>query len=607
MRRRSSYGCLGLLLVAALVVSCGGIGQTTNGNKTTTSSTTTVPGLSFDISKAKAIAGNSSSVTAQIEKEIGRKLTRSASSLAALVKLQEDGTLSSAIKFASGSSWTPDISFISVGDDKSVYICFSSMYQTWNNDGTSSSVQLVRVHPDNTYDVIWPPDPASYNYSTTGQVYTWSWVGMDTDPLQKGADGQLYFKVESYSGSTTNDAIYSYDPAAGGKAVLRTPANGTMTIQSFMVDSQKHLFIQSGNMGLTSASYMRCYSPGVTAPLNIYYDSTSSMWVRGYTTTPAGNALILNGYNIQGKSGIMRANITSPSTATYDLLYQSGMNYYNFNLVEYSLSTMPTTIIDGSITNMWDPSVMNGVNLDKTKLLAVIAPLYLGTVTISDANFQALLALNLNDNSGSYPWAPTYSGLVYSISLNPQAFLRYYFTGTLMCDFMTANSMSYFDLTNVGSMIWAKDGSLYGLYDNTWYGGSTAGTFVLKLLDNSGNTALGIVSLAHGKDKPTKIKFNGDYLYYRYAVMSGGQETGYHKLARLNIAAKTEEDLMTDPYFASRNLEVHSYDVSSDGLSVYFSALDYNTNANIFGKIDMGTKAFTSIPADTIYNTVRTF
>jgi hypothetical protein len=40
---------------------------------------------------------------------------------------------------------------------------------------------------------------------------------------------------------------------------------------------------------------------------------------------------------------------------------------------------------------------------------------------------------------------------------------------------------------------------------------------------------------------------------------------------------------------------------------MYISALDYGTNAVIFGKINLATKKFTQIPADASYGTVRTF
>lgn len=620
MRRRSIYSCLGLLLAAVLVVSCSGIGQSNNSNKTTNPTTTTVPGLSFDISKAKAIAGNSSAAKSLSSKALGNKAR--SSSLAALVKIMDDGTLASAIKFSSNSGWTPDIAFISVGDDKSVYICFSNMYTTWNSDNTQSNVQFVRVHPDNTYNVIWPPDPANYNYNTTGQVNTWTWVGMDTDPLQRGADGKVYFKVSTYAGSSNNDSIYTYDPTAGGAATLRTPANGTLSIESFMVDSAKHLFIKSTAYGGSgTASYLRCYSSGVTAPLNIYYTSTSSdMWVRGYETTPTGNALILNGQNINGLSGIMRANITSPSTVTYDLLYPSGINYTYISLVQWGTSTNAQAIVDYDYTNYtWDPSVLTNGVLDQTKLLAKVAGYYFGSVSISPSNFATLAGLTstqMGDYSLVWPWANTAgtgntfgSAFGNSVSNYAQQFLRYYFTGTLMQDYLAAQNLQNIDLSNVGSMIWNGDGSLYGLYDSSWWSGTgPTGTKVLKLLDSSGNIALASVDLAHGTQKPSKIKFDNGYLYYRYSIMNGSAETGYHKLARLNIGTKVEEELMsTDPYLASTNLEVESYDVSSDGATVYFSALDYSTNNTIFGKIDMATKAYTAIPADATYNTVKTF
>ena len=306
-----------LALSAGLFFSCTNPANNSSGNGVS-------PNLSFSVKGATAIAGNSTSSRILYSKGFSGIVARD-SSLGSLVRINEDGTLASAISFGNNSSnWTPDVSFISVGEDKSVYICFSNMYQDWiqgtnGSSGSSINIQFVRVYPDNHYEVLWPLDPTNYNYSTSGQVNVWSWWGMDSDPLQKGDDGQLYFKVTSYSGGRNNDSVYSYDPIAGGKPVLRTPANGSFSVESFKVDSQKHLLIKSANNG-TDPVYLRCYTQGVTAPVNIYYTSSpNSMWVRGYTCSPNGDSVIINGYGINsttgsnGMTGIIRANILSPS------------------------------------------------------------------------------------------------------------------------------------------------------------------------------------------------------------------------------------------------------------------------------------------------------
>lgn len=603
-------GLIGLVLAVTLLISC----SDSPGDESLTPVSNLKTNLSFNVSGAKAIAASSSSSTSGS--------MRAASNLGDLVKIKEDGTLETAISFGAEYSWKPTVSFISVGSDKSVYICFQSVYTEWDSTtNKTTTIQFVRVYPDNHFDVLWPLDPENYKYDTDGNVSTWTWAGMDSDPLQKGDDGQLYFKVSSYAGGTTSDFVYSYNPTVGGKPVLRTPANGNLSIESFKIDSQKHLFIKSNSYG--SSNYLRYYSQNSIAPVNIYYSSDSTLWVRGYTSSPIGNALILNGSGINGMSGIIRANLQTSGSPTYDLLYSSGANMGYISLQQYTGGTNtyinPTGLIDYSTTTWtytWNSSVLTGGVLDKAKLLAKVETLFYETPTITDTYFNLLKSVtDLNAYDATYVTRDdkgvevthTNYPLGSIISSYPDGFLRQYFSGTLMTDWVSAQNLTNFDVGNVANLIWGTDGSLYGIYNSSVYGSSDNSTYVMKLLDAAGNKALAVVPLANGKCKPTKIKIVDGYLYYRYAVMNGTAETGYHKLARFNINSNTQEEIFTDSVLSGKNVELLSYDVSSDSSTMYISALDYGTNAVIFGKINLATKKFTQIPADASYGTVRTF
>lgn len=582
--------------------------------------------LKFNVNNAKAIAGYSATAA----KALGSRYagTRS-SNLAELMKIKEDGTMESAISFPTNAGgWTPDVSFISTGADRSVYICFSNPYTTWSNSTsantqpTNTTIQFVRVYPDNHYDILWPLNPSNFNWSTDGQVNTWTWPGMDSDPLQKGADGQLYFKVTSYSTSGSSDAIYSYDPEVGGKPVERTPANAKLSIESFKVDSQKHLFIKSQNNGSGSSSYMRYYTQGVPGLGTIYYSSSGNVWVRGYNTTASGNAVILNGNDINGMSGIIRANLQQSGFPTYDLLYSTTQNYSTWINLQENTGGMvtPNALFykdTTANTYKWVSEVLTtGGTLDKTKLLARVNSLFYSTPTIADENFDVLKAIDLNatvtytvkEKSGS---TLTKTGtFANAMMMEAAGVLRYYFIGTLLVDWLEEKNLVNFNVSNVSTIFEASDNSLYCLYGgNFWAGMNSDGTKILKLLDASGNKALDVLPISHGDAKPSKIKMTDDYVYYRYSVMimNGTTESGSHKLARLNLVTGTEEELLTATALANRDLELQTYDISSDGLTMYISALDYDTNAIIFGKIDLTTKAFTSIEADFQFNTVRTF
>lgn len=593
-------------LAAALLVSCS---DSSGGSNDSYSPNSFGTDLRFNVSGAKALAaGSDSSVNGSM---------RSVDGLADLVRINDDGTIESAIFSESEYASIPVVSFISVGDDRSVYICFQSMYYSYNEStGESIQFQFVRIYPDNHFDILWPLDPTDENQNS--YVSTWTWDGMDSDPLQKGDDDQLYFKVESWTSSGSDNYVYSYNPAIGGKPVLRTPANARLSIDSFKTDSKQHLYIKGSS---NSSYFLRCYTPNVTAPVNIYYSSDSSPWVRGYTPNAAGDALIINGYDINGMSGIIHVKLQATGYPTYEQLYFSDMNYvqlaqgYNFS--------WPTAIITQESSEVpdswaWDSSVLTEGSLDKEKLLSRIASLYKTPPSITDENFNLIKSVSdlrdytqtavtkIENDDGS---VQDVSGWTLGNIINsyPAGFLRQYFEGQLVTDWIRSKGLTYFDVQNIAELIWGGDGSLYGIYNSMCYGAGNS-AYVVKLLDSAGNKTLDIVPLANGECKPTRIKIVGDYLYYRYSIMNGTMELGYHGLARFNIITSQEEEILSRcSGLSGRSVELLSYDVSSDNSVMYISAYDYATNAVIFGEINLASMQFTEIPSETAYDTVRTF
>jgi len=97
-------------------------------------------------------------------------------------------------------------------------------------------------------------------------------------------------------------------------------------------------------------------------------------------------------------------------------------------------------------------------------------------------------------------------------------------------------------------------------------------------------------------------------MYYRYAILDNyGQETGTHKLARLDYTNGAEDEILTDGYFFGKNLEILSYDVADDNSVMYFSALNYYTNAVVFGKIELDTMTFTEMPYGSTFSDISVF
>lgn len=296
-----------LIISVAIVVSCNLSGGDDDDNNPTSPIT---GGLKFNLQGAKAIAASGGTSS------LARIHTKSTNPQ--LLKILEDGTVANIFDFSQNYfPYIPDISFLYIGEDKSLYVCFSGSFSFPNTEGIFIQAQFIRLKPDNTYEILWPLDPSSSNYGSQGCVRTYTWYGMDMDPILVGSDGKLYFMVEKSSAGYNTSHVYMYDPHSGGKPVLRTPANSTAQLESFTVDSQNRLFVKS-SYSPNSPNFLRFYSPGNVSPVNIYYDSTSNLWVRSYTTDPEGTCLIIVGNNIRNMNGIIRASI-SGDTVNYEL------------------------------------------------------------------------------------------------------------------------------------------------------------------------------------------------------------------------------------------------------------------------------------------------
>ncbi|MDY6933235.1 MAG: hypothetical protein SVZ03_03320 [Spirochaetota bacterium] len=653
--KRSFVITASLILIMSLMIGCGGCGDDGDDSGPPPWNNSGVQ-LQFDIAGAMAVAGSTSSSS---------KATRGSESQSSdIVKIMEDGTVEGIISFVSESQdqsdiWRPNVAFISIGSDGSLYLCFEWPYQEWDFDA-HRAVQFVRIYSDNTYDIIWPLNPESYSESIDGRVETWSWWGMDSDPLVKDSEGKLYFKVSKGSGSNMNESVWCYDPVLAEAPVQKTPENATLSIQNFKVDSQGHLFIKSAEWN-QNENYLRFYTPGKTAVNNIYYSSSSTdMWVRGYVTHPNGNAVIINGYNILGMSGILRANISDDDVVTYDILYANGnqgggswIHLIKWNNDNWTSGTELIVQYDDDYSSTygqyypvydWIPDILTSDVVDEQKAINRVRGYFYGDVSFNDFNaFKNNLTKTVSGDiwnydtddweSGSFSeffsiynsedwgdmknsrYAPSDNpkqywdnwGVAHKIEQDAETFLIETFDGSLMKTWLAENDMSSLDFNNVGAMLWASDGSLYGLYSQCWWGGGgDNNTKVLKLLDENGDISLAVVELNHGNEVPTKIKIVGDYLYYRYAVMdANGWETGTHELARINLLSEAQEDLTNIE--GLDNMEILSYDIDDDNTTMYFSGLDYASNKVIFGKINISEGTFTEIEAEATFNTIRVF
>lgn len=534
--------------------------------------------LSFDLTGAKALAG-----TAGSTRSLTGARSISVEDEAALVKILDDGSVANAIDFGDDSEWAPEISFMYVGEDGSVYVGFQDSYRYWF-DNQEYEVQLVRIRPDSSdYEVIWPL--AGTETNDTGYIDTWGAEWMNQDPMIVGPDGKLYFKVTNWANSTQSDHIYRYDPSTDNAVAERvTPERATLTINQFAIDSRKHLFVQSQGWD-GDASYLRFYTEGVIGFQNIYYASNNDMWVRGFETAPDGSYIVMNGENIRGMRGIIRANLDE-AEIEYELLYGSTNSDW-IRLYTHYTDTWEkgTEIIDQleDYTHEWRDDVLDDSNnLDEQKLIDRVSVLFYEQVTTVD---PFVMAGDLTAGDATHPTYPDRT-LADWIRSYPKDFLRTYFGGAkLFLDWLQENGLSHFDFQNIGEMVWAQSGALYALYNPSWWGDSTSDAMVVKLLDADGNRDLTIVSLRHADKVPSMIQVHGNQLYYRYAILDGaGQETGTHRLAHFDIETSQETEVLPADV---ADMEILSYDVASDDSAMYFLGLDPQTNEVTTGHVDM--------------------
>ena len=565
--------------------------------------------LKIDASGAKAVAG----IEAQSRSGSKGIDSKALEEDPILVKFLEDGTIASVIETDGNMGWTPNIAFITTGDDGSIYVGFDSMWWIWTGN-ESSGVQFIRIYPNSDYDVLWPPSTfEAGEEDETGQISVWGWWGMEQDPLVKGADGKLYFKVETWGFNSTSHKIYRYDPEEAVDPVEITPEKASLFIDTFMIDNDNHLFIQSGgNYDADSSAYMRYYTEGETGYKTIYYSSDQDTWVRGYTTSPNDSFLILNGSNIRGMNGIIKVTDLDADSPSYEIMYSNANGGGNWiQLINYSNDSWEnnTELIDrdsdlyGESAYAWRSDVKDGFgDVDKSKILLKIGPYFYETPTFKDAAAEAYFTGPLSGvDAGSSNSNPLWQRM----ESDPVELLKEYFNGQLFSEWLDDNNMTdlYFD--NIGSMLWASDGALYGLYDSGWWsGGDAAGTKVIRLLNSSGDRDLDVISLANGDRKPSMIKIEGDYLYYRYAVLDGmDAETGLHQLSRIKITTGVESEIL--PLDLMNKIEIVSYDTSSDNSEVYFVGADPQTNEMINGKINVADRTWQKIDTTLRFGNIK--
>ena len=326
--KKSVLFILGLLLVLSLAFfGCSsGMGPDGDGD----GGSQPIESLSFNLTGAKALAaGEDASRKADAEDAFQ------------LVKVLDDGSIEPVMEIAEGmdNMWFPDVTFIAKSPvTNDVYVSFEGPIRYWVDgyedpdtgewiDGYDQNFgSFLHVTPEGE---VYPIITNSDGEPQEGRVRDNSWWGAeDYKPIDFDDNGNIYFVWEYWGSSDSVNVMYQYDPLTKEPLALTAAVEGYYYDQ-FQVDpSGTYLFVKGQRWSdTTQSTFMRMYPlADMTSPVNVYYSSSSDIWVRGFEVAPDGSFMVLNGWNVRGMNGILKADIIDASTLEYIPMYNSDTN-----------------------------------------------------------------------------------------------------------------------------------------------------------------------------------------------------------------------------------------------------------------------------------------
>lgn len=310
--------------------------------------------IKFNLTGAKAVGAADIAATRAIKGLEGFPSVKSALSRAAtdeygLVKVLEDGTVQMAVEFPEGI-WMPRVLFIAkspVAGSKDLYVALESNITYWDaaaNEQVSLGSFLHILEDGSYYSVI---------DMENGRVKNYSWYGNDNyKPVSFDSSGRLYFVFENYGVTSSSNQLFRYDPATHVSTPLTAPLSGTQYNNFEVSPDGQRLFVQGERYSAGNrSSFFRMYPvSGIENPVSVYYSSSSNIWIRGYKVSPAGvvpQSVILNGSGIRGTNGLLKANVLSDTSISYEPLFDSSTSWFNPTYSEWYSEWESKTYYDG--------------------------------------------------------------------------------------------------------------------------------------------------------------------------------------------------------------------------------------------------------------------
>jgi len=210
-----------------------------------------------------------------------RSIGARAAGASPLAKILADGSVADVLNFPDGM-WVPDIRFVAVGPEGSVYVYFDGPLEIWNDQAGEPAfrAQMIHITPDEEVRVVeeegWIPD------------FNWGWdAGRDQKPVVFDDDGGMYYVIEQ--NSDRNLKRY-----ADGQTSVLTAA-GNLDIQAFFTDGTSLFYLARNNTQDNNASYLKKVDRAGSIT-NIVYDPSGNMGIREVRRASGG--LIIHGDRI---------------------------------------------------------------------------------------------------------------------------------------------------------------------------------------------------------------------------------------------------------------------------------------------------------------------
>ncbi len=571
-----------------LVLSAGlalGISSCANGSDDSvlnSAYTTTIQGLKFDFSGAKALAA--------VDSSSGGIQAVEAEADSPLIKIMSDGNGKPAVTVPSGGrlSKVKKI-YKSPVNTSDVYIVFDQISWIWNNETNTNQTlgQFICVHANGTIADILKKPGAEANSSSYDQYYSLS--SSDGEPVFD-ASGNTYFLSHDNDSSSSTTVICKFNPNDNSITELTAGASGT-NYNKFIITSDGYFVIASGsrysysNTSGTSASFLRAIPVNdPNHPININYGSYSSNWE--YDDT---NGICY----FNSEKGLSKA-VRNGNT------FQEPVSLEGFESQSYSNTIMSEfSDYDGILDASWNEKFLDIYG--KLKAASVVQYLFNSCWTSGEKEFRLSYFQNDEAYSDLYSelkdeaaveWineTPNRRGLFYKYITS---FNTWNSTNSDKREFLkniifkkNSSETAYRKFTDednkinhtLGSTNFTNSDGLWTFQAPSYYSyGSTNNSdkytgYIVHITDSKGypiweakkiNLPIGKVSSSH---------YLSGAVYLSYALLtSTGAETGYQQIYKISLDTYDYKNLFENVP-NSQTLEVVSYSVGSDLL--YYSAV----------------------------------